>query len=179
MVIVHSTKTVFKPGEPIVEVIIVVAVAKNNVIGRDGRLPWHLPSDLQHFKETTMGFPLIMGRKTFESIGRPLPGRDNIVLTRDRSLKIPGCIVVHNLEDAIAHCTDEKLFIIGGAEIFNAALPMTDTIIVTALEREVEGDVYFDPIDADLFDLVDCKEFDMEEPYQILRYERKKIAQAA
>lgn len=161
------------------EVIIVVAVAKNNVIGRDGKLPWHLPSDLQHFKKTTMGFPLIMGRKTFESIGRPLPGRDNIVMTRDPSLKIPGCIVVHSLEDAIAQCTDEKIFIIGGAEIFNAALPLTDTIIVTALERDVEGDVYFDPIDTDIFDLVDRKDFDEEEPYQILRYQRKKIARPA
>lgn len=160
------------------EVIIVVAVAKNNVIGRDGKLPWHLPSDLQHFKKTTMGFPLIMGRKTFESIGRPLPGRDNIVLTRDPSLQLPGCIVVHTFEDAVEHCgSEEKVFIIGGAEIFRIALPFTDTIIVTALERDVEGDVYFEPINTDEFELVDQKDYDEEEPYQILRYERTKVLQ--
>jgi len=158
-----------------VEVIIVVAVARNQVIGRDGKLPWHLPSDLKHFKKTTMGYPLIMGRKTFESIGRPLPGRDNIVLTRDPSLEIPGCIVVHTLEDAIKHCSkEEKTFIIGGAEIFNIALPLTDTIVVTALERDVEGDVYFEPIDPEIFKIVDQQSYNEEEPYQILTYRRKR-----
>ncbi len=157
------------------EVIIVVAVARNQVIGRDGKLPWHLPSDLKHFKKTTMGYPLIMGRKTFESIGRPLPGRDNIVLTRDPSLEIPGCIVVHTLEDAIRHCSkEEKAFIIGGAEIFNIALPLTDTIVVTALERDVEGDVYFEPIDSEIFEIVDQQSYNEEEPYRILTYRRKR-----
>ena len=140
------------------EVIIIVAVAKNNVIGRDGTLPWHLPSDLQHFKRTTMGYPLIMGRKTYESIGRPLPGRDNVVLTRDPQLELP----------------EEKVFIIGGADIFKLAMPITDTIIYTALEREVEGDVYLDPIDTDTFAIVERTNYDEEEPYQIIRYERKR-----
>ena len=157
------------------EVIIIVAVAKNNVIGRDGTLPWHLPSDLQHFKKTTMGYPLIMGRKTYDSIGRPLPGRDNVVMTRNRELELPGCIVVHSMQEAIDHCGDEdKVFIIGGADIFRLAMPMTDTIIFTALEREVEGDVYLDPIDTDTFEIVDRKMCDEEEPYQIIRYERKR-----
>ncbi len=156
-----------------VEVIIIVAVAKNNVIGRDGKLPWHLPSDLQHFKRTTMGFPLIMGRKTFQSIGKPLPGRDNIVLTRDTSLQIPGCLIRHSLPEAIEHCRDQqKVFIIGGGDIFKLALPYTDTIIVTALERDVEGDVYFDPIDPDLFKIKRQERFNEEEPYTILHYER-------
>jgi len=156
-----------------VEVIIIVAIARNNVIGRDGKLPWHLPSDLQHFKKTTMGYPLIMGRKTFESIGKPLPGRDNIVLTRDTSLQIPGCLVMHSLEDGVNHCRDqEKVFIIGGGDIFKLALPHTDTIIITALEREVEGDVSFEPIDTDLFNIVDSKQYQEEEPYRIIRYER-------
>lgn len=155
------------------EVIIIVAIAKNNVIGRDGTLPWHLPSDLLHFKKTTMGCPLIMGRKTYESIGRPLPGRDNVVMTRDSSLDLPGCVVVHSLAEAIEHCRgEEKVFIIGGAEIFRIALPMTDTIIVTALERDVEGDVYLDPIDRSQFKIVDQQHCDEEEPYQIIRYER-------
>lgn len=155
------------------EVIVIVAVAKNNVIGRDGTLPWHLPSDLQHFKKTTMGSPLIMGRKTYESIGRPLPGRDNVVLTRDQTLELPGCIVVHNLQDAIEHCCDEeKVFIIGGADIFRLAMPMTDTLIVTALERDVEGDVYLDPIDTTQFKEFQSQTFDEEEPYRIIHYRR-------
>ncbi len=157
------------------EVIIIVAVAKNNVIGRDNTLPWHLPSDLKHFKKTTMGYPLIMGRKTYDSIGRPLPGRDNVVLTRDPDLELPGCIVVHSMEEAIAHCrNEEKVFIIGGADIFRLAMPLTDTIIYTALQRDVEGDVYLDPIDTDTFEIVESKEYDEEEPYQIIRYERRK-----
>ena len=156
------------------EVIIIVAVAKNNVIGRDGTLPWHLPSDLKHFKKTTMGYPLIMGRKTYESIGRPLPGRDNVVLTRTKELELPGCIVVHTMEEAIDHCRNaEKVFIIGGADIFRLAMPLTDTIIYTALERDVEGDVYLDPIDTDVFEIVTQQMCDEEEPYRILRYERK------
>lgn len=156
------------------EVIIIVAVAKNNVIGRDGTLPWHLPSDLQHFKKTTMGYPLIMGRKTYESIGRPLPGRDNVVLTRDLELELPGCIVVHSMREAIDHCLrEEKVFIIGGADIFKLAMPMTDTIIYTALDRDVEGDVYFDPIDPAQFELVHQQHCDEEEPYKIIRYKRK------
>lgn len=157
------------------EIIIIVAIARNRVIGRDGKLPWHLPSDLLHFKKTTMGYPLIMGRKTFDSIGRPLPGRDNIVLTRDKNLRIPGCLIMHSVEDAIEHCRDqEKAFIIGGGDIFRLALPYTDTLIVTALNRDVEGDVYFDPIDTDQFSLVDEQQCVEEEPYRIIRYERVK-----
>jgi len=155
------------------ELIIIVAIAKNRVIGRDGRLPWHLPSDLQHFKKTTMGYPLIMGRKTFESIGRPLPGRDNIVLTRNRDLQIPGCIITHSVDEAIAHCRNhEKVFIIGGADIFRVTLPFTDTLIVTALDRDVAGDVYFDPIDPDQFQEVCRRTCDEEEPYTIIHYKR-------
>ena len=156
-----------------VEVIIIVAIAKNGVIGREGKLPWHLPSDLKHFKKTTMGFPLIMGRKTFDSIGKPLPGRDNIVLTRDTTLHIPGCLVMHSLQDAIDHCSNQdKVFVIGGGDIFQLALPLTDTIIVTALDRDVEGDVYFEQIDPNQFKLVKQKTCLEEEPYRIISYEQ-------
>lgn len=155
------------------EIIIVVAIAENGVIGRDGKLPWHLPSDLKHFKRTTMGYPLIMGRKTYESIGRPLPGRDNIVLTRDRSREFPGCLTMYSLQEALAYCdTQEKVFVIGGADIFDLALPHTDTIVVTALQREVEGDVYFPAIDTERFLVADRTEYDEEEPYSIIRYKR-------
>jgi len=155
------------------EIIIIVAVAKNGVIGRDGQLPWHLPSDLLHFKKTTMGFPLIMGRKTFASIGRPLPGRDNIVLTRNQDLKIPGCFIMHSVEDAVEHCQNhDKAFIIGGADIFRLALPYTDTLIVTELERDVAGDVCLDAIDPARFREIDRQSYHEEEPYDIVRYER-------
>ena len=155
------------------EIIIIVAIAQNGVIGRDGKLPWHLPSDLNHFKKTTMGFPLIMGRKTFESIGRPLPGRDNIILTRDKSRQFPGCLTMYSLQEALDYCdTQEKVFVIGGGDIFELALPHADTIIVTALERDVEGDVYFSDIDQDQFSLADRVKYNEEEPYSIIRYER-------
>lgn len=155
------------------EVIIIVAIADNGVIGHHGTLPWHLPSDLRHFKETTLGFPVIMGRKTFEAIGKPLPGRDNIVLTRDPGRVIPGCLVVSSLPAALELCrSKEKTFIIGGGDIFRIALPVTDTIIVTALERSVEGDVTFPPIDPEQFVAVSRQHYEREEPYAIIRYER-------
>lgn len=155
------------------EYIIIVAIAENGVIGKDGKLPWHLPSDLQHFKKTTMGYPLLMGRKTFQSIGRPLPGRDNIVLSRNEDLKIPGCICCSTLSKAIDACKDhEKVFIIGGADIFALTLPITDTILVTALKREVDGDVFFPPIDHSQFQETSRHSYTIEEPYDIIRYER-------
>ncbi len=157
------------------EFIIIVAIAQNGVIGRNGQLPWHLPSDLKHFKKTTMNCPIVMGRKTFESIGRALPGRDNIVLTRDTSLSWPGCIVVHSMQDALDQCKDKgKVFIIGGADIFNESLPIIDTIIVTALERDVDGDVYFPDIDSTIFQQTESTDYNIEEPYSIIRYERIK-----
>ncbi|MBT8360734.1 MAG: dihydrofolate reductase [Desulfobacterales bacterium] len=155
------------------ETIIIVAIAQNGVIGREGKLPWHLPSDLQHFKKTTLGYPLIMGRKTFDSIGKPLPGRDNIVLTRDKSRSFPGCITMHSLDDAFEYCTGEdKVFVIGGGDIFTLALPLTDTIIVTLLKRDVDGDVYFSDIDQKQFNEIERIEYNQEEPYSIIRYER-------
>jgi dihydrofolate reductase len=155
------------------EVVIIVAIAENGVIGHQGTLPWHLPSDLRHFKETTLGAPIIMGRKTYDAIGKPLPERDNIVLTRDPDRSIPGCLVVSSLDAALELCRSrEKAFIIGGGDIFRIALPITDTIIVTALERPVEGDVTFPPIDPDQFVVVSRQRYEREEPYEIVRYER-------
>ena len=157
------------------EIIIIVAIASNGVIGRQGKLPWHLPTDLRLFKQTTLGFPLVMGRKTYDSIGKPLPGRENIILTRDTSLKIPGCVCVHSLEEALEHCrAQEKVFIIGGAEIFKVAIPYTDTIIATELEREVEGDVYFPEIDYSEFVKASSQDYDVEEPFSVVRYTRKR-----
>lgn len=155
------------------EIIIIVAVAKNGIIGKDGKMPWHLPSDLRHFKETTMGFPLIMGRKTYESIGKPLPWRDNIVLTRDTSRSFPGCVTMHSLDEALEYCKDQmKVFVIGGADIFISAMPIADTLIITALEREYDGDVSFPEIDPKQFKVSEHRDYNEEEPYAIIHYER-------
>lgn len=155
------------------EYIIVVAIAENGVIGREGRLPWHLPSDLKHFKKTTMGHPLLMGRNTFESIGKPLPGRDNLVLTRNKEYHVPGCIMLNSLEEAVEFCRKyEKVFIIGGGDIFKITMDITDVIIVTQLRREVEGDVLFPEIDPLKFKIVESVDHDIEEPYSIIRYEK-------
>ena len=152
---------------------IIAAVAKNNAIGYNNELLFKLKGDLPRFKALTMGHSIIMGRKTFDSIGKPLPGRDNIVLTRDTTLHIPGCLVMHSLQDAIDHCSNQdKVFVIGGGDIFQLALPLTDTIIVTALDRDVEGDVYFEQIDPNQFKLVKQKTYLEEEPYRIIRYEQ-------
>ncbi|RZL54772.1 MAG: dihydrofolate reductase, partial [Pedobacter sp.] len=114
------------------QVSIVVAVSENNAIGKDNQLLWHLPADLKHFKEITTGHPIIMGRKTYDSIGRPLPNRRNIVITRTTNLSIENVEVVNTLEEAISLCKDEKeIFIIGGAEIYKHALPLTNRIYLT------------------------------------------------
>nr|AIA16758.1 Dihydrofolate reductase [uncultured bacterium]AIA16790.1 Dihydrofolate reductase [uncultured bacterium] len=128
------------------EICIVVAVAKNGVIGGHNQLPWHLTADLKHFKLLTLGHPTIMGRKTFESIGRALPGRHNIVITRDPNFTAPDCTLTHSLEAAIDIATKdnpERICIIGGGQIFQQALPLTDTIYITYVDAEPEGDIYF------------------------------------
>jgi dihydrofolate reductase len=124
---------------------IVVAAAENNVIGKDNGLIWHLPADLRHFKQITMGHPILMGRKTYESIGKPLPGRTSIIITTQQDYSAEGCIVTHSLHEALerAKQSNESLYIIGGAEIYKQALPLTDTIYLTRLHHTFDGDVYF------------------------------------
>ena len=127
---------------------IIVAVAKNGVIGRENDLPWHLSEDLKHFKKTTMGKPVIMGRKTFESVGEPLPGRENIVVTRNRSYSAIGCDVALSLEEAIEKAGEvEEVMILGGGQIYKEALPLTDRIYLTQVEAQVEGDARFPELD--------------------------------
>jgi dihydrofolate reductase len=129
---------------------IVVAAAENGVIGAGNALPWHLPDDLKRFKALTMGKPILMGRKTHESIGRPLPGRTNIVISRQRSLALPGCVVVSSLEEAKrAAGAAEELAIIGGAELYAQAISFVDVIHMTRVHAEVDGDAYFPPLAAD------------------------------
>ncbi|MDX5422556.1 MAG: dihydrofolate reductase [Hymenobacteraceae bacterium] len=124
---------------------IVVAAAENNVIGKDNGLIWHLPADLRHFKALTMGHPMLMGRKTFESIGKPLPGRTTIIITSQKGYKAEGCAVVHSLQEAIEKGKelDKQIYVVGGAEIYRQALSVTDTIYLTRVHHSFDGDVYF------------------------------------
>jgi dihydrofolate reductase len=127
---------------------LLAAVAENGVIGRDHRLPWHLPDDLKRFKSLTMGKPILMGRRTFESIGRPLPGRTNLVLTRSRGWSSPGSVVVHSLDEAIARVGDAaELMVVGGAEVYRLALPRARRVHLTRVHSHVEGDALFPPLD--------------------------------
>lgn len=126
------------------KVSIIVAMAKNRTIGVNNTLPWRCPEDLKHFKALTMGHHMIMGRKTFDSIGKPLPGRTTVVVTRNRALQIDGCIMAHSLQQAIAACAgDAEIFIVGGAELYAQALPLTDTLYLTEIQQEVAGDAHF------------------------------------
>lgn len=125
---------------------IIVAVAANGVIGNQNQLIWHLPDDLKNFKRLTSGHPIIMGRKTFESIGKPLPNRISIIISRNADFKHEGCIVVNSLQNAIeiaASINENEAFVIGGAEIYQLALPQTDKIYLTEVHAAFEGDVYF------------------------------------
>jgi len=123
---------------------IIVAMASNRTIGINNTLPWRIPEDLKHFKALTMGHHMIMGRKTFDSIGKPLPGRTTVVVTRNREWKIDGCIIAHSLEEALAACSgDEEIFIVGGAELYAQALPLVNKLYITEIKQDVEGDAHF------------------------------------
>ena len=119
-------------------------MANNRVIGKDNQMPWHLPADLQHFKSVTMTHPIIMGRKTFESIGRPLPGRRNVVISRNTDLRLEGAEVVHSIAAALELCADaEAIMIIGGANLYEQTLPLADALHLTFIDLTVDGDAYF------------------------------------
>ena len=141
----------------------IVAASENNVIGKDNQLPWHLPTDMKYFKNITWGMPVIMGRKSFEALGKPLNGRKNIVITRNRNWKASGVQVVHSIDKAIilASQTDAKeIFITGGAEIFRAALPSADKIYLTRVHGNFDGDAFFPELNDDEWKLTrgfDCE----------------------
>lgn len=125
---------------------LVLAVSENGVIGKDNTMPWHLPADLKHFKRVTLGHTIIMGRKTYDSIGKPLPRRRNLVITRNQDWKAEGAEVFHSLEDAIAACEgEEEVFVIGGATIYQQALDadLVDRIYLTRIHEDFEGDTFF------------------------------------
>ncbi|HEY6824359.1 MAG TPA: dihydrofolate reductase, partial [Steroidobacteraceae bacterium] len=135
-----------------------VAMAQNGVIGRDNTLPWRLPEDLKRFKSFTLGKPILMGRKTFESIGRPLPERTNFVLTRDRGWSAAGVTVAHSVEEALARAAgSEELVAIGGAEVYRLVLPFARRIYLTHVHADVPGDTYFPEFDATQWADVECR----------------------
>ncbi len=149
---------------------IIVAMAHNRTIGVNNTLPWRCPEDLKHFKALTMGHHMIMGRKTFDSIGKPLPGRTTVVVTRDKSLKIEGCVIAHSLQDAIAACKDDnEVFIVGGADIYAQSLQLADTLYITEIQQEVAGDAHFPEFDRSEWKEVSREHRSQQEP-QPLEY---------
>jgi dihydrofolate reductase len=127
---------------------VIAAVARNGVIGRDNDLPWHLPEDLKRFRALTMGHHIIMGRKTYDSLGRLLPGRTTVIVSRNPQYVVPGAIVAGSLKQALQACgDDQEVFVIGGAQLYCEALPLADRLYLTWIERDFEGDAHFPPLD--------------------------------
>lgn len=159
---------------------ILVAFDENRVIGKNNTLIWHLPADLKRFKTLTTGHVIIMGRKTFESIGKPLPNRTSIVISRQADLQIDGAIIAHSVEEAILKAksiTREDIYIVGGAEIYALCLPMADQILVTQLHDIFEGDAYFPEIPTETFEVTEKERGITDEKnayqYSYITYTRK------
>ena len=141
---------------------IIVAKSRNNVIGSEGNLPWHIPEDLKKFKSITMGKPMIMGRSTFESIGKALPGRKNIVMTRDKDYQADGISIAHTLEEALSLCEQAKeIMIIGGGEIYKLFFDIVNRLYLTNVEKYIDGDVFFPEIDLSKWNVIKKEEFPM------------------
>jgi dihydrofolate reductase len=156
----------------------IVAMGTNRVIGQANQLPWRLPADLKYFKRTTMGKALIMGRKTYETIGRPLPGRKNIILTRDESYHAEGCLVVHSVESGLAEAGDREVMIIGGGQLYRLFLPLAERIYVTQIDSEFEGDTFFPTLNDNQWIVVQRSEsvldIDTDLSYAFVIYERRR-----
>lgn len=145
-----QTASSIDPAGP--RIYLVAAVASNGIIGANGQLPWHLPEDLKHFKRLTLGHPIIMGRRTWESLGRALPGRENIVVTSQAGYRAEGAAVAASLEAALALCAGEPVaFVIGGYRLFADSLPIAAGIVLTEIHRDFEGDTTFPPFDRSLW----------------------------
>jgi dihydrofolate reductase len=153
---------------------LIVAMASNRVIGHQGDIPWKIPGEQKMFKEITLGHVVIMGRKTYESLACPLPGRTNIVVTRQSDYKAPGCIIVHDLAGAIKSCphNESEAFIIGGGLLYYEALNLADRIYLTLLPREIPGDTYFPAIPKAEFEITKSEFIDGVEPYHFYIYQR-------
>ncbi len=148
---------------------LIVAASENNVIGKDNDLLWSLPDDLQFFKETTEGHPIILGRKNYEAIGRALPNRRNIIVSRQEDLEVDGCEVTSSVEEAIElakETENEEIFITGGGEIYRLALPLANRIYLTRVHAEIEGDVFFPELSEEEWEEVDRKEHPADEKHE-------------
>ena len=156
---------------------IIVAIGENHAIGKNNQLLWHMPNDLKHFKDITSGRTIIMGRKTFDSVGKPLPRRRNIVVTR-QDIIIPGCEVVKSIEDGLALCKyEDEVFIGGGAEIYKLAMHLTDRIYLTIIHKDFDADTFFPEIDKSEWKEVKREDFEPDEknplPYSFITLERR------
>ena len=155
---------------------LIAAMAKNRVIGRQGEIPWKIPGEQKLFKKITMGHAVIMGRKTYESLRRPLPGRTNIIVTRQKQYQAEGCTVVHDLPSALNRCPEDEdeAFICGGGQLYHEALPMTDLIYLTVIPREIPGDTYFPDISSTEFRVIQSESIEPAgiKPYNFFIYER-------
>lgn len=148
-------------------IIMIAAVAENNALGKNNDLLWHLPNDFKRFKAITTGHHIIMGRKTFESFPKPLPNRTHVIITLQKEYKVANCIVVSSLEEALSVCpTNEDVFIIGGGEIYNLALPMADKLDLTKVHHTFEADAYFPAIDTKQWKLISSEHHSKDEKHQ-------------
>jgi len=157
-------------------VTLVAAMARNGGIGRQGGMPWHLPAELQHFKRTTMGKPVVMGRKTFESIGRPLPGRQNIVVSRQDGYQAEGCDVAASLVEAIELAEHTELMVIGGGELYRQSLPLASRMVLTTIDLEPECDTWFPAWDPSEWVLVHAEQVaagpDNDTAFEVVEWQR-------
>lgn len=156
------------------EIVLIAAMASNRVIGKGNDIPWHIPGEQQRFKKITWGHTLIMGRKTYESIGRPLPGRRNIVVTRNETYDAPGCEVANSFDSALSLCEGEsKVFIIGGAQLYELSLAKATSLVLTVLARKVDGDTFFPEFAENDYSIVKSESVTEPERYTVLWYAKK------
>jgi dihydrofolate reductase len=156
----------------------IFAMSDNRVIGKNNQLPWHLPADMRHFKQLTMGKPILLGRKTYESIGHALPGRCNVVITRDVNFKAPGCVVANSLETALlAADYSEEIFVIGGAVLYQHLLPRTHRLYMTLIHHSFDGDAYFPELNIDEWQEIEREDHDADKDniysYSFITLDRK------
>lgn len=157
---------------------LIAALSENRVIGVNNQLPWHIPADLKRFRKITSGHPVVMGRKTFESVGQPLPNRHNVVITRQKDYQKEGITVVGSVEEALKlfENKEDEVFILGGGEIFNQTLPMANRLYLTWIHKNYEGDAYFPQPDLSEYDVTFEEKLTDPVPFSFVNYERKKKA---
>jgi dihydrofolate reductase len=163
-------------GRAHMRISLIAAMAENRVIGKQGQIPWEIPGEQKRFKKITLGHAVIMGRKTYESLGRPLPDRTNIIVTRQTDFRADGCIVAHDLPSAIQCCPvdEDEAFVCGGGQLYHEALPLADRIYLTVIPRDMHGDTYFPDIPLTEFRVKQSESIKVEgvEPYNFFIYER-------